>query len=275
MKATSGYSSPPRRCRCTGCTRSRVGQGQALVDADHLDVQVAGALDHGQADVVIQPEAVARAELGIGLPGAHPQSRAQGFHAVHVAGLVRIHAAVQQQPFGACHLVDDAPHRVRGLDGPPARRRRGRHKRQHHHVRVGIQEDVLDELVRAQALQIAQRIVVARRAVRLRHAGERPGEVGNLLQPLAGRVHIVALHVEDELVAAQPGVGKLPVERRVRGQFEEAGGFAGGRVHLVHGQQRGGCAAAGLQEVPPVALQPAGVGVSRRQRRAVAEAVGR
>ena len=70
---------------------------------------------------------------------------------LEVAGLVRIDAAVEQQPVRAVQLLDDARGRRRLLDRQRLALARRRHERQHHQVGVRVEEHVLDELVRPDA----------------------------------------------------------------------------------------------------------------------------
>ena len=100
------------------------------------------------------------------------------------------------------------------VSGSPSRGRR--HERQHHQVGVGVEEDVLHELIGTDAAQV---IEVARPAVRLaarvgREAAQRSRALGQALEPRARRVHEVALHVEDELLALHDGARELRARAR-------------------------------------------------------------
>ena len=133
-------------------------------------------------------------------------------------GWFGIDAAVQQQPVRAVQPLDDARGGRRLLDRQRLALARRRHERQHHQVGVRVQEDVLHELVGADAVQVVElaRPAVRRAARVARHAGERPRARRQALQPGAGRVHEMALHVEDELVAVERRARELQVERGVR-----------------------------------------------------------
>ncbi len=239
-----------------------LAERQALVHADDLDAEAARLLDEADAGVVGQEEAVAvRAPLRIGLPGADAELLGEPRHVLDVPGLVRVHAAVDQQAVIAFHAVHDLPHRVRGLD----LERRGvasrRHERQHHHVRVAVEEHVLHEFVCAQAGEVAARAVaVVERATRL--GGEAEGIRRCGLEPGLGGIDVVALHVEDEFAAleARRGGG---FERGGRGQVEEAAGAAGRGVRGVEGEQRGGRSAGRDQEIAPPEAQAPRMDVGR------------
>ena len=160
---------------------------QALVDADDFHAERARLLDEADADLVGEEIALsAGAVLRVGLPRAHAPLLRELVHALEVAGLVRVHAAVQQQPVRALQLVDDAPHRVGRLDRHRLGLARRGHEGQHHQVGVAVHEHVLDEHLRA------------------------------LRVPLRG-VDEVSLHVEDQLVLRRPGLRsrELLIQRSV------------------------------------------------------------
>src|SRR5436190_3243550 len=216
-----------------------LAEGQALVHADHLDAERARFLDEADAGVVRQEEALAAwTELRIGLPRAYAPFLLQLVHALDITGLVRVDASVDHQPVRSLHLVDDAAHRVGGL----TRHRlvigaRG-DERQDHHVGVGVHEHVLDELFRRQAVQVAALAGLRReRTGGLRRPLERSRR--RRLDPGAGRIDEMALHVEDELaLSAGAPLRKLRVERGFRLDLEEAAGFARSRVRCVEREQR-------------------------------------
>ena len=176
---------------------------QALVHADDLDAEPARLLDEADADVVVEEEARAvRSPLRVGLPGADAELLLQPRHVLDVAGLVGIHAAVDQEPVVALHAVDDAAHVVGRFDlerrGIAARG----HEGQHHHVGVAVEEHVLYEFFGRQAGEVAaRRLAVRERAARLGRPVE--GGLRRNLEPGGGRVDVVALHVEDELAAIE------------------------------------------------------------------------
>ena len=150
------------------------------------------------AHVVGQEVAFAAgAVLGVGLPRAHAPLLRQLVHAFEVAGLVRVDAPVQQQAVRTLQLVDDAPHRVGGLDRHRLGLARGGHEGQHHQVGVAVHEHVLDEHI---------------------------GALGVAL----GRIHEMSLHVEDQLAFRRPGLHARErlVERRFRLKIVEAAGIS-------------------------------------------------
>src|SRR3546814_17991991 len=73
--------------------------------------------------------------------------------------LVRVDATMDEQPLGSRHLVDDAADLVGLLNGQelflPARGNEGKH----HHVGVGIEEDILDELLRSEERRVGKECV--------------------------------------------------------------------------------------------------------------------
>src|SRR3546814_19009090 len=70
--------------------------------------------------------------------------------------LVRVDATMDEQPLGSRHLVDDAADLVGLLNGQelflPARGNEGKN----HHVGVGIEADILDELLGAAEAGLSQ-----------------------------------------------------------------------------------------------------------------------
>ena len=170
---------------------------------------------------------------------------------------------MDEQPLA--HLVDDLAHGVRCLDGERLGIGGGGHERQHHHVGVGVAEHVLDELVRAQALE--RRLA----AGALRREAERVRR--GLLHPSAARVDEVALHVEDELA--------LRADRRLRQRFiqcrlgRQVEIPAGARVRLVEGEERAGGAGGGDQEPASAQSQALGIRIRRLVREPVRPVVAR
>ena len=69
---------------------------------------------------------------------------------------------MQQQAVHSFHALDYPAHRIGGLDGERFRVRLGRDEGEHHHIRIGIEEDILDEFFRAQAAQVAVRARLGR-----------------------------------------------------------------------------------------------------------------
>src|SRR5437660_10009200 len=195
-------------------------EGQALVHGDVLHAELARLFYEANADIVGEEEAFAmRAPLGVGLPGGDSPFLLQLVHAFQVSRLVRVDAAVQEQPVRALELLDDAAHGVGGLDGDGLGVAAGRDEGEHHDVGVRVHEDVLDEYLGA--LRISLR-----------------------------RVDKVALHVENELVLRRPDLRarELRVERRVFGNLEGAAQAAGRGVRGVEGQERARRAAGGNEE---------------------------
>jgi hypothetical protein len=138
---------------------------------------------------------------------------------------------MNQKPMGALHLIDDAANLV----GFPDRQQlflppRG-NERQHHHVGVGIQEDILDEPFRAP-------------------------EAGPPEPVLA---HEMALYVEHELAAPEPLERDARVDRRHLFQLEKSAGSAGSRVCRVEGQQRTCGTAGGNHECSAADSTPLGI----------------
>src|SRR6267378_3315981 len=197
-----------------------VAEGQALVHGDVLHPELARFFYKADADIVAEEEAFAlRTPLGVGLPGGHAPFLLQLVHAFQVSRLVRVDAAVQQQPVRALELLDYAAHGVGGLDGDGLGVASRRDEGEHHDVGVAVHEDVLDE------------------------------HLGALCISFRG-VDKVALHVEDEFVLRRPDLrAREPlVERGVLGQIEEAAAAAGRGVRGVEREQRAGGAAGGNQE---------------------------
>ena len=231
-----------------GARRVLVGarpEGEALVHGDVADAELARLLDQRDAGLVVQAEALAvGTPLRIGLPGADAVARGQLVHALEVAGLVGVHAAVDEEPVRAVEPFDDARGGRGLLDGERLALARGRHEGKHHQVGVGIEEDVLHELVLADALQVVEAAGALRRpaGLRLGHL-QGPRRLRQPLGPRAGRVHEVALHVEDELVAVDRRARELLVEGGLARQVEIAAAGTGGRIGLVQGEERGGGAA--------------------------------
>ena len=115
-------------------------------------------------------------------------------------------------------FVDDPRAGGRLLHGQRLSGERARHERQHHAVGVGVEEHVLHELLGAEVLDLRHA-----RAGGSRKAEEALAALRGVLEPLPAGVHEVALHVEDELAAAELG----PRQRRVlRGVVREHEGAA-------------------------------------------------
>lgn len=148
---------------------------------------------------------------------------------------------MQEQPVRGVELLDAAGGGGGFLDGERLALAGGRHEAQHHEVGVGIEENVLDEGVRAEALEVVQRSGQGRGGAAVGgKAAEGPRALGQGLEPGPGRVHEVALHIEDELVAGHAGRGGVRVQAGLGGELVEAAAAAGGGVGLVHRQQGGG-----------------------------------
>ena len=185
--------------------------------ADHLDAQRARLLDEAQADLVRQEIAFAvRPPLRVRLPGADAPALLELGHGLDVARLVGIDAPVQQQTMGAFHAIDDAPGRIRDLD----RERLGIalrwDERQHHHVGVAVEKNVLDELVGSETTQVAALArLVCKRALGFRRPLERLGRrclrsqvpFGSTKWPWTSKMNSSLSHLR---------CGEIGVERRVR-----------------------------------------------------------
>ena len=123
---------------------------QALVHGDRPHAEPPRVLAQLRARLVVEVEADAvRPPLRVGLPRGHAPARRERVHRLDVAGLVRVDAPVQQHAVHAVHALDDRRGRRRLLDLQRLALARRRDERQHDEVRVGIHEDVADELVRA------------------------------------------------------------------------------------------------------------------------------
>ena len=120
------------------------------MDADVAHAELARPLDERDADVVGHPEAGAlRPPLRVGL--ARDDAEREALHVLDIAGLVGVHAPVQHQALRAFQLLDDVARRRGLLDRERLVLARRGHEGQHHQVGVRIEEDVLDELVGAEA----------------------------------------------------------------------------------------------------------------------------
>ena len=72
---------------------------QALVDADVLDPERAGLLDHAQAGILVMQEEATPigAPLGIALPGGHAPFLGEPVHPLKITVLVWVYAAMDQE----------------------------------------------------------------------------------------------------------------------------------------------------------------------------------
>ena len=253
-----------------------LAERQSLVDADHLDAERARLLDEARADVVRQKEALAvQAPLGIGLPRAHLPALFQLVHRLEIARLVRVDAAVEQQPMRAFHAVDDPAHRIGRLD----RQRLGiaarGHEREHHHVGIAVEKHVLDEFLGAEAVEITARAGFGGEpAARFGRPFESIGR--RCLHPRAGGIDEVPLHVEDELaLAADPRLRELRLERGFGFELEESAALPRRGVGRIEREQRARRAASRDQKIATTNAQALRVLSRRLVRQAVAGAVGR
>ena len=119
---------------------------------------------------------------------------------------------------------------------------------QHHQVGVGIHEHILHELFGIEAVQVRAADTCALFAAGIGQAGQGPGVLRQLVGPGAGRVHEVALDVEDKLLAFDAGCRQLGVQCRFRVQLEVAAALAAGGIGAVEGEQGTGCAAGADQK---------------------------
>ena len=211
----------------------------ALVYADVVHAERARLFDERDAGVLVAEEETlaVRSELRVALPRRDLPFLRQFVHELHVAGLVGVAAAVQQQTVAAFQPVD---HLARGgclLDGNRLVGPAGRDERQTHQVRVAVQEYVLDEIAGAGAVHV----LPAEEGVVLPALGfQRAREIGR---------QVMSLDVENELPAFQPAGRQLGIEGRFRRQVEGAPPVAGRGVNVVEGQQRRRGAAARGQEL--------------------------
>src|SRR5215468_265641 len=71
---------------------------QALVHGNVLDAELARLLDEGEADVVVEEEALAvRPPLRVGLPRGDLVTLGEHVHALEIAGLIGIDTPVNEQ----------------------------------------------------------------------------------------------------------------------------------------------------------------------------------
>lgn len=144
--------------------------------------------------------------------------------------------------------VDDAAHRVRRFDlerrGVAARGNEG----QHHHVGVAVEKHVLDEFIRAQAGEMAARTgVVVQRTAALGRETEGTGRRGP--QPGLGRIHVMALHIEDEFAALESRRGLFGFQRGCSRQIEKAAVATRRRMRRIEGEEGAGGSTGGQQEI--------------------------
>ena len=121
---------------------------------------------------------------------------------------------MDQEPLRAVQRVDDAAHLVGFLDGQQLGLSPRGDEGEHHHVGVGIEEDVLDEL-----LSIAERMIAT------------------------GGPDEVSLHIEHELPTREPFLGELGIDSGALFQLVAAAGSARGGIGGVESQKSRGRAA--------------------------------
>jgi hypothetical protein len=203
---------------------------QALMNEDVLDPERARLLDHAETGALVVKEEAAsvRAPLGVTLPGGHAPSLGELVHPLEITLLVGIDAPVDQQSMRALHRIDDAPDLIGLLDRQQLFLAMGGDERQHHHVSVGIEKDVLDELLRT-------------------------AEPGFAEPMLADEV---TLHVEDKLTAPEAIEGDRRIDRGHLFQLEESAGSARSGVDRIEGQQRACGATSGNHKGPAVDSTP-------------------
>ena len=222
-----------------------LAERQALVDGDVADAQAPRFLDHAQAGLVVHEEAAPfRAPLRVGFPRGDVEPFRQPLHVLDIAGLVGVDPSMQVQPVRAFHLLHHGGGRRGFLDGERLVLAGGRHEAEHGEVGVRVQEDVLDELLAAHAAQVVEPGRIGRGAATHVDEAQRPRPFGQGARPGAGRVHEMALHVEDEFVAAERRIRGCRFQRRLLRHFVRRPAPAAGEEGGVHGQQ-GGCGAAG------------------------------
>jgi hypothetical protein len=223
------------------------------VHGDVAHAQLARLLDERDADVVVEEEArrAARAPLRVGLERRHLVLLGEHVHRFHVARLVRIDAPVDVHAVSAGHALDDCRGGGRFLDGERLVFARRRHERQHDQVRIRVQEHVLDERVAADALHRSKSRLVDGAATRpIGREAQRLRARRQVLRPGPGRVHEVALHVEDELALVKRAAREHVVERRFAGKIVEAAACALRGERGVERKQRARGAACRHQELP-------------------------
>ena len=220
------------------------------MNRDVANAELARLLDHRQPDVVVEKESLAlRPPLGVGLPRGDRIACGELIHSVEIAGLIRIDAAVQQQPVRALHSLDDPGRRRCFLDRQRLALARRWNEREHDEIGIRIEKNVLDERVRTQALQIAESRRRSRAAaLELGEALQRLRAGRQDARPCASGIHEVALHVEDEFLAIQCRARKLHVQGRLRRQVVVAATAPTRGVRRVHCEQRARRPAGGDEE---------------------------
>src|SRR5712692_7769628 len=225
---------------------------EALVDADGADAEGPRLLDEGEADprVVEIPALAARAPLRIDLPrGDRPLAR-HPRHGVQRLGLGRVgnDHAVQQQAIAAFERADELSRALRLLERERVVLGQRRHEAQHRHVRIAVDEDLLDETLGREA---GDRVRLAASAPREARQRLLPDSGVAPLPPGADRVHQMRLYIEDELAAGERLAGRRRLECRFLGQDEATTGIAARGESGVEGEQGGRRAAQPSKEAAP------------------------
>ena len=212
-----------------------VPRHQALVDADRVDAGLHGLLVEGvhQLLVVEAPRVLRRAERvadRVGLPRDGLQHLDRAIDLVHPVRVLRRDDGVAQHARAAGQLVDGATGVLDGVvrQQPPRRIVEGR-AREQRHLRVGVEEDLLQVVVHLVAGQRHRGIGDVR--VDLGADGPfRQAQQAFLLEVVADEVGLV---VEDELAGqlAAAVVGHLHVARLGLRHIEH------GPEHLVHREE--------------------------------------
>src|SRR5215475_3463860 len=83
-------------------------EGKPLVDCDVANAELARLFDHCEASVVVEKEPFPlRAPLRVRLPRGNAIAGSELIHALEVAGLIRVHPAMQKHPMRAFEPLDD------------------------------------------------------------------------------------------------------------------------------------------------------------------------
>ncbi len=123
----------------------------------------------------------------------------------------------------AFEFVDNSSRGIGLFDGQRFRITTRGHERQHHHVSVGIEENVFDEIVGAKTAHVVPAHVVELRTFLL--AGD--GNVGR---------DVMTLDIENELLFAEVRLGELQIMICLGIDVEIAKTLAGGSIGLIDGK---------------------------------------
>ena len=138
-----------------------------------------------------------------------------------------MYQAVDQQPPAA---IDCFGQRARGrgfFRGEGIVFRRGRHRGQHRHIGVAVDEYLADEVLGREAFDRAVAAACLRKEPQ--NIGPAVGEPA----PCPVRIHMVGLNVEDEVAAAEHGFGRGRLESCGLRDGERSAAPASTREYLV------------------------------------------